>query len=160
MRKVAACVNLSLSNVQYHYKTRDELIKGLLSVYIDDFKLMVSEYPANGKEDLKRLIQEILIVESDNDEVKYSTALTSFAEQEEISQYFNEFLSEFYDLFCECLGRISGKDSVNSGIQKAASILVPLVNGYGLASRCISLNPQDLATELSEIVCNFINLKE
>lgn len=155
MRKVASEAAITLSNVQYHYKTRDDLLDGLLESYIEDFRRLISTYSeqsTSGQDNLRHLIQNILREQAENDEIRFSLAITSFAEQSEVNNHLNDFYEEFYTLVANFLGQLTGKPNYSPGITRGASVLVPFINGYGVASKSLGLDSDELAQELTEIV--------
>lgn len=151
---------LALSNVQYHYKTRNELVEGLLSVYLDDFKAMIGGRSVAGKADLHALVRDLLAEEADSDEIRFSIALTSFAEQSEVAQGFENFYGQFYTELTDFLSQVSGVDAETVAINEAASLLLPLINGYGLVSKSLGMSPAELADEMAELLWDLITSGE
>lgn len=160
MRKVAAEASVRLNNVQYYYKTKTELVDGLLQEYLNDYKTELVdsfESAGQGKKGLATLIKRILFEEAKENEIKLSVAITAFAEQAEFSQKLNNFYNDFYALLQDYLKQISGKKRVDLAIKKGASLLLPVINGYGLVSQSLSLNAKSTAEMLTDTIWEMIS---
>ena len=112
MRKVAAEANLALGNVQYHYKTKTDLLNGLLAWYLETYRdsllQTMGEVPP-GEEGLRTFIRAVLSKEEDGDEIKLLLAIVSCAEEETLVNQLDAFYGDFYALLADFLGRIAGK---------------------------------------------------
>lgn len=160
MRKVAEEASVRLNNVQYYFKTKADLIDGLLSNYTEESKNALLEnvqQSGNGKQGITSFIASICQSETIEDEIKLSIALTSLAEQEEIGIRLHHFYSDFYNLLFDFFQQVSGKDKKALCLHQAASLLLPFINGYGLVSKNIDLDYVDTSEMLSDLLWNMIN---
>lgn len=160
MRKVAEEASISLSNVQYHYKTRDDLYHGLLGVYTSHLKGILSTYfdhSSSGEENLRRFIQGILLEEAQEDEIRLALAITAFAEKTVTNNHLNDFYGEFYSLISDFLAQIAEKPTDSADITRGASLLVTFINGYGIVSNQLGLEADDMVQELTKIIWGAIN---
>ena len=160
MRKVAAEAAITLGNVQYHYKTKTDLLSELMLWYVAEYKnglLQTMNDVEAGKEGLRRFIEVVLSDEADSDEIKLSLAIVSCAEEQALTNQFAAFYDEFYALLADFLGRIAGKPVESSCIQTGASILLTVINGYGLVSQQLGINTQVMADELTTMIWNKVS---
>jgi AcrR family transcriptional regulator len=153
MRKVAAAAGMSLGNLQYHYKTRDDLIEGMLDGFLDDYsngltQIEPSKNPGPGE--LASLIQLILEEESGEDELSFLRALVILSDERRMSKKLEEYFSGMYDLFRLGLAKVCQADAASSGAHQAASLLLPFVQGFSLVRTSLKPDIPDLSRMLSE----------
>ena len=152
LRKVAAEADLSLSNVQYYYPTRVALLEGILAGFIEeyqDYLLGHLHTAGGGRETLRAFIQEILVDESRNEEIRFFRSLFAFADQDSLAGQLDAFYAEVYRLLCTGLGRLSGRAADSSPVHRAASLLLPYLNGYGMVCGSLGLNLEESARDLA-----------
>lgn len=155
MRKVALEAGVTLSNVQYYYNTKIDLISGLMAGYLEEYKdsfLQSIDKAHGGKEALREFIAYLIMEEADADEIKLSVALTSFAEQPNFSNTLNRFFDELYDLLVQFLSLAADKPRDAKNLHQAAAILLPFINGYGLVSQSLQVNQEATTELLTEII--------
>ena len=155
MRKVAAEAAITLGNVQYHYKTKTDLLSGLMVWYVAENKhalLQTMNELEAGKEGLRALIKFVLSAEADSDEIKLSLAIVSCAEGEALTNQFAAYYDEFYALLADFLGRIAGRPVESECIQTGASVLLTVINGYGMVSQQLGVNTEVMADELTGMI--------
>ena len=112
VRKVAAEAAIALGNVQYHYKTKADLISGLMVWYVAENRqalLHAMNDVEAGKKGLRAFIHAVLVDETDSDEIKLSLAMVSCAEAEALTHQFGAFYDEIYALLADFLGQIASK---------------------------------------------------
>ena len=160
MRKVAAEADIALGNVQYHYKTKTDLLSGLMVWYVDENKRALQQTIdelEEGKKGLRAFIYSALKDETDSDEIKLSLAIVACAEEEALTHQFAAFYDEFYTLLSDFLARIAGKPVKSAGIKTSASVLLTVINGYGMVSQHLGVNTQVMADELTEMIWNKVS---
>jgi len=155
MRKVAAEAAIALGNVQYHYKTKTDLLSGLMAWYVAENKqalLEIMNEAEASKEGLRAFIHVVLNEEADSDEIKLSLAIVSCAEEEALTHQFAAFYDEFYALLADFLARIADKPVESAYIQTGASVLLTVINGYGIVSQQLGINTDVMADELTGMI--------
>lgn len=160
MRKVAAEAAITLGNVQYHYKTKTDLLSELMLWYVAVNRHALLQTMAElgaGKEGLRAFILAVLKDESDSDEIKLSLAIVACAEEEALTNQFAAFYEEFYALLADFLGRIAGKPAESASIQAGASVLMTVINGYGMVSQQLGINMEVMADELTTMIWNKVS---
>jgi len=159
MRKVATEASLALGNVQYHYKTKSDLLTGLLDWYLETYRnsmLQTMREAVPGEEGLRSFIRVVLSEEEDSDEIKLSLAIVSCAEEETLVEQLDEFYDDLYALLADFLGNIAGKPAKSLRIQKGASVLLTVINGYAMASQHIGVKTEVIADDVSAMVWNLL----
>ena len=163
MRKVAAEAAITLGNVQYHYKTKSDLLSELMLWYVAEYKNGLQQTMSDveaGKEGLRRFIQVVLSDEADSDEIKLSLAILACAEEEALTNQFAAFYDEFYALLADFLGRITGKPVESVCVQTGASVLLTVINGYGMVSQQLGINMEVMADELTGMIWDKVSTTE
>ncbi len=152
LRKVAADAGLSLSNVQYYYPTRVALLEGILAGFVEEYQEYLSGHliaQGGSKETLTAFIREILVDESRNDEIRFFRSLFTFADQDSLAGQLDAFYTEVYRLLCTGLGRLSGRAADSTPVHRAASLLLPYLNGYGMVCGSLGLGLEESARDLA-----------
>ena len=155
VRKVAAEATLALGNVQYHYKTKTDLLNGLLLWYVEEYRNTLLQTMGGaevGKEGLRTLIRVVLNEETNRDEAKLSMSIVSCAEEETLMQQLDAFYDDFYGLLADFLSRVSGKPVESACVQTGASLLLTVINGYGMVSQQLRVTTEVMADELTEMI--------
>ncbi len=163
MRKVAAEAAMALGNVQYHYKTKADLLSGLMLWYVAENRralVQAMNEVGAGKEGLRAFIHFVLTDEEDGDEIKLTLAIVACAEEEALTHQFAAFYEEFYALLANFLGRIAGKPVESTGIQTGASVLLTIINGYGMVSQQLGINTAVMADELSVMIWDKVSIAD
>ena len=163
MRKVAAEAAMALGNVQYHYKTKADLLSGLMLWYVAENRhalLHAMNEVEAGKEGLRAFIHFVLTDEADGDEIKLTLAIVSCAEEEALTHQFAAFYEEVYSLLADFLARIAGKPVESARIQTGASVLLTIINGYGMVSQQLGINTEVMADELSVMIWDKVSIAD
>ena len=94
----------------------------------------------------------VLSDEEDSDEIKLSLAIVSAAEEETLVKQLDVFYGDFYALLAVFLGRIAEKPVRSVCIKKAASVLLTVINGYGMASQQLGVSTKVMSDELTAMI--------
>lgn len=155
VRKVAAEAAIALGNVQYHYKTKADLLSGLMVWYVAENRqalLHTMNDVEAGKKGLRAFIHAVLVDETDSDEIKLSLAIVSCAEEQALTHQFGAFYDDIYAVLADFLGRIASKPAESACIQTGASVLLTVINGYGMVSQQLGINTEVMADELTVMI--------
>lgn len=160
MRKVAATAGLSLSNVQYYFKTRAEILDGILEGFVEDYRAYLGrlgELRNGGLDALRGFIREILREESDNEEKLFFRSLFSFAESEVLGGRLDAFYREVELLLRAGLAELAGLGAEDPAVGRAAAILLPYLNGYGMVSGVLATDLDECARLVAELVWGIVH---
>ena len=155
MRRVAQEAEMSLGNLQYYYRSRTDLLDGLLTNYIEEYRRGFDELmqvAGTGKERLRTLIGEILKETETDEELAFFRALFSFTEIEVVEEVLSRYYRDLYDLLAGGLAQLGGQGPESDGVQQGASLLLPYFDGYGLTAPHLGVGRERMTEMLSEIV--------
>lgn len=98
--------------------------------------------------------------EADSDEIKLSLAVVSCAEEEALNHQFATFYDDFFALIANFRGRIAEKPVESVWIQTGASVLLKVINGFGMVSRQLGVNTEVMADELTGMIWGRISSED
>jgi len=159
MRKVAEELSMSLGNLQYHFKTKSDLIQGILKHYTDLYRIEFEKFIQNnnkGKEGVRQFIQMILIEETNDDGDQFFIALYSFADQKGLEIPLHYFQRETFSMLGEFLEIIADIPCSSGAIHRACALLLPYIEGYSTVGSYIELDLDDMAEILSDTVWSLL----
>jgi len=154
MRKVALQASMSLGNLQYYYKTKTDLINGILENYIQIYKIELANYSkscSKGRDGLENFISSVLLdtVQDDN---KFFIALFSFTELKGMEIPLKQFYGELFNLLTDALAIILGVPSTSESLKMASSLLLPYFEGYWPVGNYTEINHEKMAKVLADTV--------
>lgn len=159
MRKVAAQAEISLGNLQYHYKDRSALLGGLAEHYFGECSGMLDDYrhsPENGERE-EQLHQLVLFFLDHVDHI--SDMCRIFREIWALSARDEQIHKQMVDYYEITVKKLSSLLIPLSGCEKAAadaaSLLLPYIEGYSITCRALPQTKEETALMLTK-VCRFI----
>lgn len=143
MRKVASTVDMSLSNVQYYFKTKDDLLKAMADRYFEQCLEDLTAQPViNNSNELKPLIAMLL-----SHVYETSDMCRIFREYWAIStrnDTMESYLHSYYQSMAEIMTvKLSPLGESQEKLAHAVSILIPFVEGYSITAKSL---PSELET--------------
>ncbi len=160
MRKVAGELSMSLGNLQYHFKTKSDLIQGILKRNIDLYRIEFEKFIQNnkkGKEGVKKFIRMILIDEAKDDGDQLFIALNSFADQKGIEIPVQYFYRETFSILGEFLETIANFPCSSQALHCASALLLPYIEGYSAVVSYVKLDHDDMAGILTDMVWSLLS---
>ncbi len=154
MRKVALQASMSLGNLQYYYKTKTDLINGILENYIQVYKIELYNYLKScpkGRDGLESFIRSVLS-DTVQDDDKFFIALFSFAELEGMETSLKLFYGELFNLLTHALEIILGVSSTSEGLKKGSALLLPYFEGYWSVGNYTEIKHDEMARILADTV--------
>ncbi len=155
MRQIAQRAGMSLSNVQYYFKSKDDLLKAMADRYfrqcLDDFQ---RESAISNDGDMRKNLRTLV-----------RTLLAHGTELSEMCRIFREYwaiatrnsvievyLQDYYQEMSELLTQTLRPFAKNQeGLSAAVTLLLPYVEGYSIASESLPLEVEgttDMVTRL------------
>lgn len=160
MRKVASLADMSLSNVQYYFKNKDELLKSMADRYFqsclneiqnmeaihtqhalqNDFKILLASFLKHGLEvsDMCRLFREYWAISTRNNI---------------IDEYIKQYYKEMAVIWSEKLRPVANSEE---GLSKAVSMLLPFVEGYSITALSMPENIESVTNILHRLITNLL----
>ncbi len=158
MRKVAAGASMSLGNLQYYYKTKTDLINGILENYISMYKIELENYLKSstmGRDGVEQLIQRVL-EEIVRDDDNFFNTLFSFADLKGLEIPFKQYYKKIFDLLTNTLEIIIGVPAIPECYQSCTALLLPYFEGYGSVVYYAKIDHNKMAKVLTESVMGMI----
>ena len=160
MRRVAQYAGMSLSNVQYYYKSKDELLKAVADRYFNAClaELKVVE-PVGSHETLEEDLERLLALFLQHG-IEVTEMCCVFREYWAIStrnQEINDHINQYYEEMVRILsGKLRPGAKSEEGLAKAVSFLIPYVEGYSITARAMPNSIQSITESLKVIICEFL----
>lgn len=156
MRQVAKGVEISLSNLQFYFKNKDELLRGMIDFYFERCSTLfethlesleslqptekirgIISFGLEGGEEIHeicKIFRELWAISTRNEEVK-----------EHLEDYYRSYASRLSDLFSTV--------SVDTDkIKNVTSLLLPYFEGYALMSPVLPREKDEVLEMLTNIV--------
>ena len=144
MRQVALKAEMSLSNVQYYFKEKNDLLTAIADRYFNECLEDIEKKPAlasgsNLQSDLSKLLREFL-----EHGLEVSEMCRIFREYWAIAtrnQTIENYLSDYYRRLAEILSDKLRNASVSEkAVLTAVSVIIPFVEGYSITALSLPRN--------------------
>ncbi|UUM32487.1 TetR/AcrR family transcriptional regulator [Vibrio japonicus] len=152
MRKVASTAGKSLNNVQHHFKNKDTLLNYLADFYFAQCYEGVEQYaPSKDVSDPKQVLYEfVLFILGESEHISDACLVLRelwavSTRNKELEDKLNQFYASSVDRACvlwEGYGRANA--------EKAASLLLPYIEGYSIQHKALPIDREKIAELLSE----------
>lgn len=159
MRKLADSAGMRLSNVQYYFKSRDDVLKAMAARYFEECAEQVRRLAeaSSGSTLRERARALILVGLHHSDEM--SDMCRIFRELWAISsrnETIRDHMAEYYRTFSSLVADIVvGTDRDHELRNRVSGILVPFFEGYSVTAGAVPLVTEEVADLLSGIVVSF-----
>lgn len=156
MRRVAAGANMTLSNVQYYFKNKDNLLVALADRYFQSCLAEMREMPKLTShdtltEDLKSLVKSFLC-----HGLELTEMCRIFREYWAIStrnEAIEQYLKAYYQSSAQVLSAIfSPVAATSENATKAIALFVPYVEGYSITATSLTTDFEDDVKEMSDLL--------
>ncbi len=159
MRKVADVLSMSLGNLQYHFKTKSDLIHGIMKRYIEIYRIEFEKFFSDsnkGREVLEQFIKKILIDEVNDIDDPFFIALYGFADQKGMDTTLKYFYGELFSLLGQALETIADSPCSPEAIYRGTALLLPYIEGYGSVGSFVKLDHDEISGLLADTVWNIL----
>lgn len=155
MRKVASEADMSLGNLQYHFKNQRSLMVGLAEYYFSECARMLDSYqhaPQEGIEEAK--VRSLILFLLDHVD-HISDMCRIFREIWALSARDSEIhtlLIDFYRISLERLtSLLEPLCDTHEAARSIASLLLPYIEGYSIAGEALSQRKEETADMLARL---------
>lgn len=155
MRQVATKSGISLSNVQYYYKTKNELLKAMVDNYFSECSLFFAKHVSNDNQTSKQKIEQLIRFGLDEEEnlIEMCHMFREFwaisSRNKEIKDYVNSYYKDYSKNLSSYFDNM---ESTPENIEKVVSFLMPYFEGYNITKNAIPLSHETLVKTLVETV--------
>lgn len=159
MRQVASLANMSLSNVQYYFKNKDELLKAMADRYFQSClgemrSLDAVQSNESAKEDINKLLTLFL-----SHGLEISEMCRIFREYWAIStrnKVIDEHIKSYYKEMVVILsGKLRPVAASEEGLSKAVSLIIPFTEGYSITALAM---PEDIKSTTEMLLSTVMKL--
>jgi AcrR family transcriptional regulator len=156
MRKVAEEASISLGNLQYHFKTKNDLMAGMLSFYTDAFQARVDSFvdtlPRNNKDAAGRALTVILADLSSGEFQDLDRVILSLYNSEKgRTRILDDYYRRIYRLIFLVLQSIA-PDAKVSNLHIAASIVLPFMESYSMVHGSLGASGEEIVPAFTDMI--------
>ena len=157
MRKVAEAAGISLSNVQYYFKTKELLLGALLEGFLLDYaasmqSLTFLDQPDSEKK-LKRLTQYILNDIEKSDCAVVFKEIWAIAERNSaVKKAVDDYYTKLHIMLFDGLKQAAPKNCKDQQLNNAVAILLPFIEGYCITSSNLKISSKKISEQLALVL--------
>ncbi|MEM8862372.1 MAG: TetR/AcrR family transcriptional regulator [Chloroflexota bacterium] len=159
MRQVAKRAEMSLSNVQYYFRTKDALLAALIDFYLNEsYEAYYKFIETIPEQDKPEATIRFLLINPDMEFVcRVFKELWAISERNDVVK---KHLANHYRFYAEQLGEglqaLATPECPKRNIDQAVSLILPLVEGYQITRDAIPLDAEALVQLLTAEVLRLI----
>lgn len=155
MRKVAKAANLSLSNLQYHYKDRDVLLIATVKHYFQScqeevtasLNLLKTKSTPSTEVFLEKLLNLLLLNgKSNNDIMMFQEIWALSSRNNELKNAVETYYKNY------CIWMIDLISAFSKQPEEVVTLLIPYVEGYAIVGTVLPLNKESIIKLLVKLV--------
>ncbi|MEM1090858.1 MAG: TetR/AcrR family transcriptional regulator [Pseudomonadota bacterium] len=161
MRKLAESSGMRLSNVQYYFKAKDDVLTAMVASYFKQCEEELSKVTEGGSElnqrdRIHRLLTEVLHHGTElSDMCRVFRELWAIATRNEAVRVEME---RYYQNLCSLLGQaVLGSDSSKEQEQHVVSLLLPYIEGYSITASSLPLKMEDVTDVITHLTMALID---
>ena len=155
MRKLAERANMRLSNVQYYFKSRDEVLKAMATRYFKECTERIRQLTEDSAASSMRERARVLILTGLHHGDELSDMCRIFRELWAISSrnaVIRNHMADYYRTFSSLIADfVLGETADQDGRDKLASLLLPFFEGYSVTASSVPLPTEQVADMLTDI---------
>ena len=161
MRKIAECAEMRLSNVQYYFKAKDDVLLAMVHSYFGACaeelgSIAAANAALDQRERARRLIAEVL---------KHGTEVSDmcrvFREIWAIStrnDVIRQRMMDYYATFASTISQsILGDQEAPALEARLGTLLVPFFEGYSITAPALSMRPDEVTEMVTDLAMSVIN---
>ncbi|WP_085902963.1 TetR/AcrR family transcriptional regulator [Kiloniella majae] len=155
MRRVADKSGISLGNLQYHYKNKEELLNAILNSFLKQY--LDENWGGRESSSLEQIFLQILTHSSfDSCAIVFKELWSLSTRNDEIDGMLDSFYRQTHELFCQLLTSSSGSTFDQQRVARTVNILLPFFEGYCVTKKALRSDPKILARDLASLAENFM----
>ncbi len=160
MRQVAVRAGMSLSNLQYYFKNKNELLKGMVDFYFEkcaaSFDARIAASEATGS---RQRINDLIAFglgqgESLTEICRIFRELWAIATRnEEINTHLEAYYADYAGKLSEVISPLTVHPDA---VPRTVSLLLPYFEGYAITASVVPLDTGQIARMLTDIVISIL----
>lgn len=162
MRKLADRVGMRLSNVQYYFRSRDDVLTAMVAMYFAEctaeFRRLTDEHSASTPRERALLLVRSGLSHGD----ELSDMCRIFRELWAISSrntLVRDCMENYYRTFSSMIaGFVLGEMADGDSGDRVGSLLMPFFEGYSVTASAVPLSTEDVAEMLTDLVMSVATL--
>ncbi len=154
MRQVASHCNITLSNVQYYFKNRDELLRGMVSHCLGNCEKVIEEHLNNNTYSTHRELIHSIIKLGMVDNRELTELRTIFREFQAISSRnpsIKAFLENYYAEISERYSALFNSFRIKNS-RLIAGLIISFTEGYSVASSSFNIDRDRVIDHLTQMM--------
>lgn len=166
MRKIAVAAQMSLSNVQYYFKTKELLLGDLLQAFLRAYMLdLQQQFERDYAEETAQVIIQMTlkrVLERDD----FHDCLTLFKEIWLLAEYNEQvrigleaYYSNLFQLLRLWLEQVLPIACSEQDLKAIVSLVIPYIEGYYLTQAAIPLEAEALSALLTRLILYILKLE-
>ncbi|WP_299377251.1 TetR/AcrR family transcriptional regulator [uncultured Kiloniella sp.] len=155
MRRVAEKSGISLGNLQYHYKNKEELLSAILDDFLKQY--LAENWGEQKSNSLEHTFLRILTHSSfDSCAIVFKELWSLSTRHEAIDDMLVGFYRQTHRFFCQILASSCSSSVGQDRITRTVNILMPFFEGYCVTKKALRSDPEILAQDLASFAENLM----
>ncbi|MEO3415362.1 TetR/AcrR family transcriptional regulator [Roseovarius sp. CAU 1744] len=155
LRKIADCAGMRLSNVQYYFKSRDDILTAMVGRYFEDCTASLVRLTQESEVRTTRERVHFLVLSGLSHGLEISDMCRAFREIWAISSrnaVIDACLMAYYRTFSDVMIDFAFQQDIDEASRdKLKSLLVPFFEGYSITARSLPLQIEETAAMLTDL---------
>ncbi|MEO1193717.1 MAG: TetR/AcrR family transcriptional regulator [Pseudomonadota bacterium] len=160
MRRIADCAEMRLSNVQYYFKIRDDVLKAMVARYFDDCSAEIAQVLQQSQATTLRARLYFLARAGLRHGDEVTDMCRTFRELWAISSRNPEVqthLMDYYRRFSQLVvGFVLQSDEEDARHLRLRSLLLPVFEGYSITAAALPLSEAQMADLITELALSVL----
>ena len=161
MRKIAECAGMRLSNLQYYFKSKDDVLAAMVTAYFDACEAELKQVAASSaslgaRERTHRLVTEVLHHGMElSDMCRVFRELWAIATRNEVVR---DEMNRYYKALCVVIAdSVLGEKGDAGQKQRVSSLLLPYIEGYSITALALPMPMDDVADMLTDLTLSVVD---
>ncbi|NOD92370.1 TetR family transcriptional regulator [Ruegeria sp. HKCCD4884] len=160
MRRIADCAGMRLSNVQYYFKSRDDVLIAMVAQYFDECAKSLQKMTEESIAESERERVRFLVTAGLSHGQQISDMCRAFREIWAISsrnEIVDNSLMDYYRRFADLMAEYALSDELDTADrEKVKALLVPYFEGYSVTARSLAVENNVVEDMITDIVLSLV----
>ena len=160
MRKIADCSGMRLSNLQYYFKSKDDVLAAMVTSYFRDCESELKNIAdscesMNRRNRVRRMMTEVLHHGTElSDMCRIFRELWAISTRNEVVR---KEMMKYYESLCSVIeATVLGGDGSAKQTGKVGSLLLPFIEGYSITAPSLPMPLDQVADMLTDLTMDLI----